>query len=207
MSMIICERCGNEFAANTAICPSCGTVVQPSSSYGQYSSREYDDVQPMPIYDHEISPQSAIYSSPPQQEFGYGPSYHAHTTYQPGTINVTVVNNFQTSSRNNSGALLVEIFLSLFGIYGVGWIIAGETTIGVVLLVCSLVLFWPLAIIIAIFTLGFGIFFCDLPLAVGCIVINAVLLNNALNRKARLASYSTTQTQQQMPPRQARRPQ
>ena len=213
--MMICERCGKEISANTAICPSCGTVVQPSTTYGQYSSREYDDVQPMPTYNHGISPQpdfeaphSAIYSSLPKQDFGYGPSYNAHTAYQPGTINVTVVNNFNTSSSNNkSGALLAEIFLSLFGVYGVGWIIAGETTIGVVLLVCSFVLFWPLAVMIAIFTLGFGVFFCDLPLAVGGIVLNAVLLNNALNRKARLASYSTVQTQQQMPPRQARRPQ
>lgn len=205
--MIICERCGNEIAANTAICPSCGTVVQPSSTYGQYSSREYDDVQPMPTYDHEIPPQPALFSSPPKQEFGYRPSYNAYTSYQPGTINVTIVNNFQTSPSNKSGALLAEIFLSLFGIYGVGWMIAGETTIGVVLLVCSLVIFWPLAIIIAIFTLGFGIFFCDLPLAVGFIVLNAVLLNNAINRKAKLASYSTSQTWQQMPPKQARRPQ
>ena len=213
--MMICERCGKEISANTAICPSCGTVVQPPTTYGQYSSKEYGDDQPVPTYDHGISPQvdfeaphSAIYSSPPKQDFGYGPSYNARTAYQPGTINVTVVNNFNTSSsKNNSGALLAEIFLSLFGVYGVGWIIAGETTIGVVLLVCSFVLIWPLAIMIAIFTLGFGIFFCDLPLAVGCIVLNAVLLNNALNRKARLASYSTVQTQQEMPPRQARRPQ
>src|SRR6266487_1825766 len=214
VSRMICERCGKEISANTAICPSCGTVVQPPTTYGQYSSKEYGDDQPIPTYDHGISPQvdfeaphSAIYSSPPKQDFGYGPSYNARTAYQPGTINVTVVNNFNTSSsKNNSGALLAEIFLSLFGVYGVGWIIAGETTIGVVLLVCSFVLIWPLAIMIAIFTLGFGIFFCDLPLAVGFIVLNAVLLNNALHRKARLASYSTVQTQQEMPPRQARRP-
>src|SRR6266536_888503 len=133
---MICERCGKEISANTAICPSCGTVVQPPTTYGQYSSKEYGDDQPIPTYDHGISPQvdfeaphSAIYSSPPKQDFGYGPSYNARTAYQPGTINVTVVNNFNTSSsKNNSGVLLAEIFLSLFGVYGVGWIIAGETS-------------------------------------------------------------------------------
>jgi hypothetical protein len=57
---------------------------------------------------------------------------------------------------------------------------------------------------IAIFTLGFGIIFCNLPLAIGGIVLNAILLNNALNRKAKLVSYTTVQSQQQMPPRQAR---
>src|SRR5207247_8174479 len=70
-----CERCGKEISANTAICPSCGTVVQPPTTYGQYSSKEYGDDQPIPTYDHGISPQvdfeaphSAIYSSPPKQD-------------------------------------------------------------------------------------------------------------------------------------------
>jgi len=146
-----------------------------------------------------------MYYSPPRQDAGYRPSFNPNTAYQPGAINVTVVNNFTTSSSNTkSGALLVEIFLSLIGIYGVGWIIAGETTIGIVLLVCSFVLIWPLALIIAVFTLGLGIIFCDLPLAIFFIVLNAVLLNNVLNRKARPVMYTTVQAQQQMPPGQAR---
>ncbi|TMD89521.1 MAG: zinc ribbon domain-containing protein [Chloroflexi bacterium] len=211
---MICEHCGKEISANAAICPSCGTVVQPPTSYGRYSSREYDNPQPMPTYEQGYTPlqnsepvEAVSYPPPPKQEFGYGPAYYAQTAYQPqpGSINVTVVNTFTTSSSNyNRGALLAEIFLSLFGIYGVGWLIAGETTIGVVLLICSFALFWPLAIMIAIFTLGFGIIFCNLPLAIGGIVLNAILLNNALNRKAKLVSYTTVQSQQQMPPRQAR---
>jgi hypothetical protein len=209
-----CERCGKAMSVNSAICPSCGTVVQSSATYGQYSSREFDDVQPMPTYDQGIPPQPDLwppppeprmYYPPPRQDAGYRPSFNPNTAYQPGAINVTVVNNFTTpSSSTKSGALLAEIFLSLFGVYGVGWIIGGETTTGIVLLVCSFVLIWPLAAIIAVFTLGFGIIFCDLPLAIGLIVLNAVLLNNVLNRKARPVSYTTVQSQQQMPPRQAR---
>lgn len=205
-----CERCGKEISVNAAICPSCGTVVQQPTTYGQYHSQEYDDPQPMPTYEqgyipplNSNPPEPAIYSPPPKRDFGYGPSAQAQWAYQPGPINVTVVNNFTTSPSNNRGALLAEIILSLFGIYGVGWLLAGETTIGVVLLICSFALFWPLAIMIAIFTLGFGIIFCNLPLAIGGIVLNAILLNNALNRKARLISYTTVQ-QQQMPPRQGR---
>lgn len=209
-----CEGCGKEISANAAICPSCGTVVQPPTSYGRYSSREYDDPQPAPTYEQGYTPPlnsepfgAAAFPPPPKQEPGYGPAYYASTAYQPqpGPINVTVVNTFTTSSSNtNKGALLAEIFLSLFGIYGVGWLIAGETTVGVILLICSFALIWPLAIMIAIFTLGFGIIFCNLPLAIGGIVLNAILLNNALNRKAKLASYTTVQSQQQMPPRRAR---
>jgi hypothetical protein len=207
---MICQRCGKEISLNAAICPSCGTVVQQSTTYGQYHSQEYDDPQPMPTYEQGYVPplnanpsEPVSYSPPPKQDFRYRPFSQAQAAYQPGPINVTVVNNFTTSPNNNRGALLAEIILSLFGIYGVGWLLAGETTIGVVLLICSFALFWPLAIMIAIFTLGFGIIFCNLPLAIGGIVLNAILLNNALNRKARLVSYTTVQ-QQQMPPRQER---
>jgi zinc-ribbon domain len=207
---MICQRCGKEISLNAAICPSCGTVVQQSTTYGQYHSQQYEDPQPMPTYEQGYIPplnanpsEPVSYSPPPKQDFSYRPFSPAQAAYQPGPINVTVVNNFTTSPNNNRGALLAEIILSLFGIYGIGWLLAGETTIGVVLLICSFVLFWPLAIIIAIFTLGFGIIFCNLPLAIGGIVLNAILLNNALNRKARLVSYTTVQ-QQQMPPRQER---
>lgn len=84
---------------------------------------------------------------------------------------------------------MVEILLSLIGIYGVGWLIAGETVIGVILLVCSFVVFAPLAILIAIFTFGIGIFVFDLPLAIGGIILNAILLNRVLDRKAVQAQY------------------
>jgi hypothetical protein len=87
-------------------------------------------------------------------------------------------------------ALVAEIFLSLIGIYGVGWLMAGETTIGVILLICSFVVFAPLAVMIAIFTLGIGIYVLDLPLAVSGIILNAILLNRALNRKAAQSEYT-----------------
>jgi len=100
--------------------------------------------------------------------------------YPPQGVNVTVVNN--ASTKNNT-PLILEVILSLFGIYGVGWLMAGETTIGVILLICSFVIYWPLLILIAVFTLGFGLA-CDFPIGIAAIVINAILLNNMLNRKA-----------------------
>ncbi|HYU76062.1 MAG TPA: hypothetical protein VEL31_25600, partial [Ktedonobacteraceae bacterium] len=57
------------------------------------------------------------------------------------------------------------------------------TTTGVILLICSFVVYWPLLILIAVFTLGLGLA-CDFPLGIAAIVINAILLNNTLNRKA-----------------------
>ena len=48
---MICERCGKDLSVNAAICPSCGTVVQQSTTYGHYHSQEYDGPQPMPTYE------------------------------------------------------------------------------------------------------------------------------------------------------------
>ncbi len=126
------------------------------------------------------APQQQAYM-PPQQNYGYQQQQYGTPMYQQPGVNVTVVNN--PGATKNTTPLIVEILLSLFlGVYGVGWLMSGETTVGVVLLICSFVIYWPLLIAIAVFTLGFGLI-CDFPLAIAAIVINAILLNSALNRK------------------------
>ena len=100
--------------------------------------------------------------------------------YPPQGVNVTVVNNAGTKNNN---PLIIEVILSLFGIYGVGWLMAGETTTGIVLLICSFVIYWPFVILLIVFTLGLGLF-CVVPLGIGAVILNAVLLNSRLNRKA-----------------------
>ena len=218
---MICERCGKEMPAGATVCPACGTptvfargMESPSTSYGQYIPDDYGDTPSTPVYAQGYrpsfeAPPHPTYSPPPQNT-SYVPPYNPYNPnnpppiYQP-PINVTVVNNFVAPSLNKNNALLTEILCSLFGIYGIGWLMAGETLTGVILLVCSFLLIWPLAIMIAIFTLGFGIFFCNLPLAVIGIILNAILLNNALNRKVIRMTYTTQaqpiQQAQQMPPR------
>jgi hypothetical protein len=114
-------------------------------------------------------------------------------TVMPNMMKDQVITNYGQSpssvydsaqSVKNNGALAAEILFSLIGVYGVGWLIAGEIAIGVILLVCSFAVFAPLAIMIAIYTFGVGIFVFDLPLAIGGIILNAILLNRVLNRKA-----------------------
>jgi TM2 domain-containing membrane protein YozV len=115
--------------------------------------------------------------------------------YPPGAVNVTIVN---AQSDKKSAALIAEIILSLFGIFGVGWLIGGETTIGIILLVCSFLLYWPLVILGTLLTLGFGLV-CLGPLAIGSIIVNALLLNSKLNHKT--APYVMVQSQgMPMPP-------
>jgi hypothetical protein len=90
--------------------------------------------------------------------------------------------------------VLLNIFL---GIYGVGWLMAGETTPGIILLICSLLIYWPTVIFGTIFTLGTDLI-CVIPLEIGFIILNAVLLNNALKRKAQVVVVQTAIVQQPM---------
>ncbi|MBV9231644.1 MAG: hypothetical protein JOZ18_20205 [Chloroflexi bacterium] len=119
---------------------------------------------------------------PPLQNTSYSPSYQAAPPYQAIPINYPPASSFTVSNKNDS-ALIAEIILSLFGIFGVGWLMAGETTVGIILLVCSIVLYWPIVLVGTVATIGVGLI-CLGPLAIGAIILNALLLNNLLKRKA-----------------------
>ncbi len=190
--MMTCERCGKEIPDNIAICPNCGTVTsaasgkpKPTTQFGPYPGGHVD-VPPKAEYGQGYAPHQG-YPPPPlqeyrpqQQAYGYGQPYNAPPMYQPAIVNVNIINPPPT----NNTPVIVEVLLSLFlGIYGVGWLMAGETTVGVILLICSILLYWPILIIGIIFTFGLGLF-CLGPLAIGAIILNAVLLNNKLKQKA-----------------------
>jgi hypothetical protein len=203
---MICVRCGNEMPHKATICAICGTVVErpkssPSTSYREpHSQSNFSEPS---FYERGYTaqpkaappPPQAEYMRSPQQPFGYAPPYTNAAMYPPGAINVTIVN---PPPGKKDGALAAEIILSLFGVFGVGWLIGGETAIGIVLLVCSFVLYWPVMILGTLFTFGLGLI-CLGPLAIGLIILNALLLNNRLNRKA--TQYVMVQSQQMpMPP-------
>ena len=86
----------------------------------------------------------------------------------------------------SDSATIVEILLSLFGVFGVGWLLGGETTIGLILLICSFVIYLPLLFVGTILTFGLGLF-CLGPLAIVAIIINGVICHRTLKqREARL---------------------
>lgn len=186
-----CERCGAGLPDSAAICPACGTVTaaawpggQPSTNYGQDAHGGYDGLQRSAAYGQQPYGPQPGYRPPPQPNFRYAPQPNAvPPLYQPSIANVFVANNAVFSNKNN-GPLIVEILLSLLlGVYGVGWLMAGETSVGIVLLIGTFFIYWPTIILGTIFTLGIGLL-CLVPLALGAIVLNAVLLNNLLTRKA-----------------------
>jgi hypothetical protein len=213
---MICQQCRNEIAENAVICPVCGTLrapippqpgrdqaqgdfKPPFENYGYYQPNNRGGYQGGYAPPPPRSPNQQGYQGyvPPQQNYGYTPPYSAPGGYAPN-INVTVINN-PPGKANEGGALAVEIILSLLGIFGVGWLLAGETTVGIVLLLGSIFLYWPIMFFGTLFTLGFGLIFLG-PLMIASIIINAVLLNNAIKRKA--APYVIVQQPppMQMPP-------
>ena len=183
--MVICTNCGKNIPDTAALCSTCGMSI--SASLSQPISEPPAYIPPQQSYMPPLSPQSgymyppqpAQYYMPPQQTY-YGQQQNVPPIYQQGpAVNVTVVTNTSASSKSNT-PVIIEVILSIFGIYGVGWLMAGETTTGIILLVCSFLVYWPIMVVMAIFTIGI----CDFPVAIAAVVINAILLNGALNRKA-----------------------
>jgi hypothetical protein len=209
--MTLCERCGKEMPDTAAICPTCGTASSisrpgpiaptgegqnppssPSSYYAQGYSQQYNQV---PLYPQ---PQPG-YAQQQQQQPGYNQPYQVPPAmYQPVSVNINMQAPIvPVASSGNSGATVVEVLLTIFlGIYGIGWLMAGETTTGIILLICSFLIYWPIMILGTIFTLGIGLA-CLVPLAIGAIILNAILLSNTIKRKT---SYILVQPMQVYPP-------
>ncbi|HET8912859.1 MAG TPA: hypothetical protein VFN23_15405 [Ktedonobacteraceae bacterium] len=200
---MICERCHNQVSDNTTQCPFCGTSLTPRSSYPT-TQYDYQSQQPSNYqsgnYQQPNYQQQAAYPQQPnyQQQAAYPqqPNYQQQSPYQQPIyqgINVTVVNN--PGVQTDSAPVVVEVLLSIFGIYGVGWLMAGETTTGILLLIGSFIIYWPAII----FTLAITFFIgsvCVIPLGIAAIIINAVLLNNKMKQKAAMIAVAAAQ----MPP-------
>ena len=107
---------------------------------------------------------------PPQPSAGYAaplqPVAGAYVAPQARPVNTTPV--------------IVEAILAFFGIYGVGWLIAGETTIGIVLLIAGFV--WDAIFVVAAFTV-IGLC-CVVPLQLIFVALSAFQLNNRLRMRA-----------------------
>jgi hypothetical protein len=78
--------------------------------------------------------------------------------------------------KDRSIALILEILPALFGIFGIGWIYAGNTSTGIIWLIG--VLIWDVvAGLINILTGGFGCF-CTLPVGLVLIALSVSSLNS-----------------------------
>lgn len=193
--MNTCERCGNKIAENAKICPVCGTVRgqpqasrQPFTNYGQYPQSNIGEA---PSSTPGQTPPYTIYTQPQTYQelsrevfIGYNPHY-SYGAQQPPPRNGYALPpmDAQMPTNKNNSALIAEILLSLFGIFGVGWLMAGETAIGLILLLGSFLFYWPVILLGTVVTDGFGLI-CLGPLAIGAVILNIVLLSSVLRHKA-----------------------
>jgi len=205
---MFCDRCGNEIAYAATRCSFCGMptehevqYTQPSAYQVQQGPPQQDDLSKFgghPLYQAGYSAvpppaQPAGYMPLPQQMPGYGATSYA-PLYPQG--NITVIQN-----TGSDAPVIAEIILSLFGVFGVGWIMGGETTVGVILLLCSIFIYWPMMILGILFTFGIGLI-CLIPLAIGAIILNALLCSRILKRRAArlIVMQSTPPPYVPMPP-------
>ncbi|HLX58629.1 MAG TPA: zinc-ribbon domain-containing protein [Ktedonobacteraceae bacterium] len=202
--MTICEHCGKELLEHVTICPSCGAPVgeerTSSESSTQASIHAQHKTNPLPfdsLYEDYIPSSAPIYernyaAHPPYQDYPLSQkatptdpdmatsAAPAHSSYPATALSARIFN------VNTNISLIIEVLLSLLmGIFGVGWLLIGETLTGVLLLIGSVIFYLPLLIIsyvLAYFSFGLSIL-CTGPLAIAAVFLNAFMLNKILKRK------------------------
>jgi len=183
---MVCERCGHEITGNSSnmLCPICGTAIgkqTSAQSLSSYMRAFQNSARERSLPPHGEFPRSQRTSQPHEQLSKDGSKYVSRLFHAANAINVPPMESF-SSARSYENVLTIEFILSLLGIFGIGWLLAGETIVGILLLTGSIVIYWPLMIWGTLVTFGFGLI-CLGPLAVTCVMCNALLLNLCLKRK------------------------
>ncbi|OQA17358.1 MAG: Oxoglutarate dehydrogenase inhibitor [Chloroflexi bacterium ADurb.Bin360] len=83
-------------------------------------------------------------------------------------------------TKSKSTGMLLEIGIGLFALMGFGWIYAGQTSTGVILLILNLMLnigYW----LVGAATVGISLF-CTIPLQIAAVVLSASMLNSYMNK-------------------------
>ncbi len=159
---IACRTCGNQNPDGVSFCQYCGSNLQspPAGGEGQRTS----------------AGRPPVYAPPEGQSGGYGQPFSGGVQYgqqQYGTV--------AAPAKDPTTGLLLEL-IGLFGFAGIGWLWAGETVIGLSLLIGYFVF-------LGIEILSFFIFigFCLIPFNFIIPIASAVLLQKRLKERQMLA--------------------
>ena len=198
---IACRTCGNQNPDNATFCQYCGAGLQQPGQVGQSqqpatpgSTPDYEQAtqvavpapgQPPPnSYGQPSSPPPNPYAqssspppAPPRQSYGGPPPAQP---YSYGTASVPGA-RLGPDVKDPTTGLLIELIPGFFGFMGVGWLWAGETAIGIALLLG----FWVfLAVEIALMFVLIG--FCLLPVNLIAPIASAILLQRRLKERQAL---------------------
>jgi hypothetical protein len=140
---------------------------------------------PLPPQGYQPPMQQPMPPMQPQQQWQSGPLPPAPQGYMPpmqpqqGYYQPMVV---QPQQNNNTLAIVLEVVGGLFGIFGIGWLISGETKTGLMFLIGGLI--WiAVAVVLTIVTLGIGLV-CIFPIDIGILITSTLLLNNKLKQRS-----------------------
>lgn len=109
-----------------------------------------------------------------------GPAWIPPTTVASSAPGQTPIPAFGYPTKSKSTAMLLEIGIGLFALLGFGWIYAGQSSTGIVLLIVNIMLnigYW----IVAAVTVGVSLI-CTVPLQIAAVEISAVMLNSHMNK-------------------------
>ena len=179
--MITCPACGTQNNAGSNFCIACGidlnaaaterklrtdSVAQPTDETPPMTSPSVD--MPREYLDTTLPP----LPPPPPPNYSSSPAYSAPSSaYGAGSMPYT-----SAPAKDRTIALAAEIIGGVFGLLGIGWLYAGNTTAGILWLAGMLV-GTCLAVTIDIFTAG--LFLCvHIPLWMAAVGLSAYLLYN-----------------------------
>ena len=137
-----------------------------------YMVMQYADVRA--TYPPEPQPPAYAQPTPPP-----APIYAPSPVSQPQSYYQSAV--AAPRQADSSTPVIVEILCGIFGFYGIGWLIAGYTVPGILLLVGGLVwavLFWTIAALTAFIGL-----ICLVPIDIAIFVTSALILNSRLKQR------------------------
>jgi len=89
-----------------------------------------------------------------------------------------------TAPKDKSMVIILELLPGLLGFAGFGWIYAGQTTTGILILIGNMVVVWVLGVITAL-TGGLGLL-CLCPVEIGIVAISAFMVNDYTNKNPQL---------------------
>ncbi len=166
---IACRTCGNQNPDGSAVCQYCGGSLQTTPGYDQPT--QVADIRPQ---QQQSSSQGGGYGQqqgggqyPVQQQYPQYPQYPPQRPLAP-------------APKDPQVGFLLEL-IGLLGFQGIGWIWAGETVIGVVLLF-GLWIFLTIEVLLMFVLIGF----CLLPLNLVIPIASGFLLQKRLKERQML---------------------
>ncbi|GCE49000.1 hypothetical protein [Thermosporothrix hazakensis] len=111
-----------------------------------------------------------------------GDTTYNESTYYTASHTAAYIPPVSTTAPRGVNPLILELVLSFLGIFGIGWLLARRPLPGILLLLGSIFLYWPIMILGTIFTFGIGLI-CLGPLAMAAILLNALLLSRVLRKR------------------------